>query len=353
MRKKSFKRIVAVILLLAGTLVGFEVAARVLLPTEVKRSMYAQVRDILVAHPEHVRFSSTTGFIIAPSIQYNLRTSEFATDIRTNSQGLRDDEESLEEPDVLILGDSFVFGTGVSNGRTVSDCLEKQLGLRVLNGGIPCYGTLQELRLLQDLFEQNIVAKQHVFIFFYSGNDLRNNLGYAGLRSRPYLVRGDDDYEVVEPLRADFKVWLDNFERLRYPSICEYSYTAYLLVRIEKALICNRSEWPKTDYSDSLGAFQHVALAFAELDSVPKPIFVYVPAIPYYESDLERRRGDKEFSKISSILSCVGLQLLDLRAVLTHSDYYQYDGHWRESGHKKAAQFLACWLREGTLSAED
>jgi len=136
MFKRSLKRAVVLTLLCLAVAIGFETAARVFLPLKLKRTMYALVRDVFINHIEHVQFSSTTGFVIAPLIRYHLRTWEYAIDITTNSQGLRDDEESMEKPDVVILGDSFVFGTGVSNGRTVSDHLEKQLGFRVLNAGI-------------------------------------------------------------------------------------------------------------------------------------------------------------------------------------------------------------------------
>jgi len=347
MFKKSLKRIVALILLCLVVLASFETAARVVLPLKIKRTMYSLVRDIFNHHPEHVQFSSTTGFVVAPLIRYRLRTWEYTIDITTNSQGLRDHKESMEKPDVVILGDSFVFGTGVSNGRTASDHLERQLGLRVLNAGVAGYGPLQKLRLLQDLLARDIVPQLCTFAFFYSGNDLSDNLGYANLRNHAYLVRHGETYEVVEPIRDDFQTWTDGCSLRRYPLVCQYSYTAYLIARTGKALTHKRTDWPQIDCSGSIGAFEHVASAFARLPIAPKPVFICIPARHYYESDFEKRRGDTEFSRISSILSCAGLPLLDLRSALTRSDYHRYDGHWREKQPQESRSIPGTLLAAG------
>lgn len=56
--------------------------------------------------------------------------------IKTNSKGLRDTENLLYKgPNILVLGDSFSFGWGVSNGETFSDFLEATLKMNVLNAG--------------------------------------------------------------------------------------------------------------------------------------------------------------------------------------------------------------------------
>ena len=55
-----------------------------------------------------------------PELTYRLRPGactfselEFVTDYRINSLGVRDDEASLDGPEIIVLGDSFAMGWGV------------------------------------------------------------------------------------------------------------------------------------------------------------------------------------------------------------------------------------------------
>src|SRR5262247_1177276 len=57
-----------------------------------------------------------------PRLTYMLRFGgchftnvEFDTDIKVNSFGLRDDEDSLKDPEVIVLGDSQAMGFGVED----------------------------------------------------------------------------------------------------------------------------------------------------------------------------------------------------------------------------------------------
>jgi lysophospholipase L1-like esterase len=79
--------------------------------------------------------------------------------IRINSQGLRDQEIPLVKPDdekrILVLGDSVVFGWGVSQGESFSDRMEPLLHERtghqwqVINTGVNGYNTEQEAMFLR------------------------------------------------------------------------------------------------------------------------------------------------------------------------------------------------------------
>jgi len=67
-----------------------------------------------------------------------------ATDIHINSWGYRGEEwpEVAEggQPEVLVVGDSQVFGLGVEAHETFSARLQERLGRPVLNAGVPTYG---------------------------------------------------------------------------------------------------------------------------------------------------------------------------------------------------------------------
>lgn len=73
-------------------------------------------------------------------------------EVRLNSRGLRDREYSLERPAgvrarFLVLGDSVVFGRGVSGRDVFSERLEERLGpaYEVINGAVCAYSDGQSL----------------------------------------------------------------------------------------------------------------------------------------------------------------------------------------------------------------
>ena len=76
---------------------------------------------------------------------------EFNNQYFINSLGLRDDEESLKAPEVIVLGDSVAMGWGIEQNETMAQQIEAMAGLKVLNAGISSYGTVREMKLLNRL----------------------------------------------------------------------------------------------------------------------------------------------------------------------------------------------------------
>ncbi|HEU4732672.1 MAG TPA: hypothetical protein VFT22_32475 [Kofleriaceae bacterium] len=62
------------------------------------------------------------------------------THVRINRDGYRGDELPPGGDDILVVGDSQVFGLGVEEDQTFSAVLGKTTGKRVMNGGVPTYG---------------------------------------------------------------------------------------------------------------------------------------------------------------------------------------------------------------------
>jgi lysophospholipase L1-like esterase len=102
--------------------------------------------------------------------------------VRTNSRGLRGTElpgpRLPGEVRVLCLGDSVSFGLGLPDGKTWPEWMAKRLQsapelagrtVRVLNGAVPGYSSVQGLRILDELsdFEPDVV------IFWFGINDAK------------------------------------------------------------------------------------------------------------------------------------------------------------------------------------
>ncbi len=79
---------------------------------------------------------------------------------------------------VTVVGDSFVFSEGLTDGERFTDELERRLGpdCDVVNAGVPGYGTGQQLLLVEALRARGFeLGKTLVLVFFT--NDISDNAG--------------------------------------------------------------------------------------------------------------------------------------------------------------------------------
>jgi hypothetical protein len=92
-----------------------------------------------------------------------------------NSEGFRDPDLPAPGPlDVIFLGDSFVWGFDVEEGRRFTDLLRaRQPALRLANLGVSGYGTDQEYLLLRRYFTR--WTPRVVVLVFNGSNDREDN----------------------------------------------------------------------------------------------------------------------------------------------------------------------------------
>ena len=123
-----------------------------------------------------------------PNQTYRHKTPEYTVEIRTNSIGLRADQEfSKEKPAgvkrIVVLGDSFGMGYGVNIEESSLGILERMLEERtgceieVLNFSVSGFGPAEELLVLEGIaleYEPDLVIQ-----YYYTNDptdDLRANL---------------------------------------------------------------------------------------------------------------------------------------------------------------------------------
>ena len=104
--------------------------------------------------------------------------------VEINDSGLRDDPDEAGPPapdelSVLVLGDSFAFGMGVSLADSFQERLEARgaeitpRSLRVYGGGVPGYGALHERQRLAELAPWT--RPDVVIVAVFEGNDFQDN----------------------------------------------------------------------------------------------------------------------------------------------------------------------------------
>jgi hypothetical protein len=129
---------------------------------------------------------------------YNGYTWEHAT----NAWGLRDGE--LDRADVVLLGDSRVYGHGVETGETMDAQLERLTGLTVANAGHQGDYPPLELYRLKTL---GLFFRPRVVFFFLNGNqDVTDFASYDEARQRRLMQSRTAAYSrgpaAAAPVRA-------------------------------------------------------------------------------------------------------------------------------------------------------
>jgi hypothetical protein len=112
----------------------------------------------------HVNFYQTDpklGVRLEPGAEEKLSLGKNpVTSARINKQGYRGvDWPEPGANDVLVIGDSQVFGLGVEENETFSSKMASELGsdTHVLNAGVPTYGPLEYNLLLQEILDKRKV----------------------------------------------------------------------------------------------------------------------------------------------------------------------------------------------------
>lgn len=307
-------------------------------------------------------------------------------------RGFRDD---LEEPDpprdpwVLVLGDSFVFGCGVSLEDTFQEQLEARLAdlanpPQLMAAAVPGYGQLQQRDLLASLLDEGLRPRV-VIVAIYEGNDPEDNINAgaieAGIRSAPQPTDGE---EVARKVGGEPGVARRYLNGLTRPEYWRGSSVAVqvLLPRVERTLV--RLGWIEPFVASNQ------MLAYTMVREPPEPIQIalhwtrvlirqidercrsagadlvvlMIPAAiqaepARYEQFLARvtEKDRYAFDRVATHQRLVdglredGVTVVDPLPALTEralpdESAYHREGHWNRRGHAIAAEVLETVLRE-------
>jgi lysophospholipase L1-like esterase len=133
-----------------------------------------------------LRFDERVGVRLLRNVQTRSRLGTTPYLMRTNGEGFRTAELSSRRPEgkrrVLVYGDSFTEGVGVSDGHRFTDVLETLVpDVEVLNFGVRATGTDQQLLYFRE--RPNDLEYDLVVIGLYTGDVLRNHSKYGVLTS--------------------------------------------------------------------------------------------------------------------------------------------------------------------------
>ncbi len=144
-----------------------------LLLLELSLQIFFYVKNAYPLWGGHKNF--TVGYVIPTEDQrqYALKPGYSDQQIKINQQGFRGEIIGNNQQLICVIGDSVPFGSGVSNGETFPDFLDKnpvtQLkALRVLNAGVPSYNLAQSF----DTWRMELKDRKCNFLIVNAANDI-------------------------------------------------------------------------------------------------------------------------------------------------------------------------------------
>lgn len=153
-------------------------------------------------------------YVEDPTLGYVPRPGYSAAGVSFDADGLRRSGELPDRGTVLAVGDSFTSGEEVEDGQTWPAHLQRQLGRRVLNGGVSGYGLDQIV-----LRAEKIVADKRpsaVVVSFIADDVRRTEMRRQWGADKPYFDIADGALvlrNVPVPPRADPRTTLGFWQR--------------------------------------------------------------------------------------------------------------------------------------------
>ncbi len=272
-----------------------------------------------------------------PEVTYTLRPGsctfaslEFTSELAVNRLGLRDADEALDQPEVIVVGDSHAMGWGVGQDETFPRVLAARAGLRVLNAAVSSYGTVRAMKVL----DRTDTSRLGWLIVQYSDNDVIENRSF----------RDHDNRLPITP-QAEYETVVGYYRSQRSYYAGKYVFRLVMkLTRLETPEPVDQAAGPVPP-TEEAGLFLNALLhaSRTKLDRLRLLVLevsqdfghprVFIPAL----AGESRRPGYPPVVR--------ELRTVDTTTLLSSDDFYVLDDHMRASGHRKIGEALAAIVR--------
>ena len=300
------------------------------------------------------------------------------------ARDVRDYDDSLAEDSIVLVGDSFAEGFGVSIEDTFAKNIEEKTNRTVMNfGSAGAFGPVQEDLIYHELASQ--FPHNELIYLFYPSNDFTDNApqsmrrfvrSTAVSRYRPYYQKTDDGYSVVYPegavRSATFpgsdgdESWINSIQRW----LRAYTYTANsfrtfrnLVAQINLSIRTGRDGVVGGYFTDNAALVEGALFFVDQLLSRAQDKLITVIVIPS-TADMEQiSRGlvyhDKSwYVELKQIADDHSARFIDLAMHIPQDDYERLylpcDPHWSPEGNAFVAErFLASSLAGPGVEARE
>lgn len=306
------------------------------------RGQYGFFRSTTNFNSDLSRYDSLLTYRFRSNITGRFTNPEFDVEIKTNSLGVRDDEASLRYPAVVVLGDSHGMGWGVEQDERLSEVLEKQLQVNVLNTAITSYGTHRETKLLSEVDLDSC----KMLVIQYCYNDLEENKANLTETQKPGIdAFGFGVAEKENIINKTYFPFKGLFLSLRW-----------LIVSGIKSAVQPASKAPVQQVAASpVVESEHAVNFFPYLKRIRER---YQGPIVVFDLGTYNYPIVNELQAYQAVHPLTGVYFINVHLLLSRQDYFTIDDHINARGHAKIGTALADlaekrhWLKQ-TLNQTD
>jgi len=283
-------------------------------------------RDVIQFSDACSRYDASLFYTLKPGT-CRFANREFDVEYKINSLGVRGDEAALNNPEIIVSGDSQAMGWAVGQDETFSSLIGKLTGKKVLNTGVSSYGTTREMIILDRVAR----GKHKYLIIQYSDNDYDENRYFVTNNYR-MNISSAEKYEGVRRFHRDNTKY--------YPG--KHILTLIKILRTPDISISNPVASPYRP--DEVDAFLQV-LQKSRPDLRNLKIIVF-EANPYaannrlFLENLKKRIKDPSYPDYIR-----NMIVLDLSKELNADRYLTLDDHMNADGHRLIAERLAAIIQ--------
>ncbi len=277
-------------------------------------------------------------------------TSKRRTRVRTNDLGLRGPAvpgRELGELRVLVLGDSITFGDYVDEDETYPAALKRRLQaamparvVRVINGGGPNVGTMDEAALLADVAPE--VRPDLVLVGFY----LNDSVGQAPYPARIRIPAGLGWSRLAERAASTWaRVAHDARVRPRYVWVHAFLEHGWVAdpAAYDRLVALASGDWGAAWREESWAPVE-AALRYMRTLGEQHGFQVAVAAFPVSVQVESRHEDDRPQRRIRAVAESLGMPFVDLLPALRASRgqplFYDHC-HLTPAGNAIAAEQIA------------
>ena len=322
-----------------------------------------RIRVVQSNYDSIVENHDVLGHVLRPNARFVVEGPEYSAQYLTDEQGLRFSDKFRAAPDpsakrILLLGDSFAFGTGVDYADAwpvgfQTTLRNRGMAVRVLNRAVPAYDTRSEVLLLQELLPRH---RPDMVLLAFLPNDLFTNLPISSRlvsvpatkpsSTRRFDTRADKNsrFDIVDLARR----FLLSFDRAY---VALYGMTARReFFDVPVSPPCRRQiDVTKELLAEAARACRRTDTPMVVL-SLPQQFQVIVKAGGFTPGAVDVEYIDRtfgEFADKQGFLWISALEPLSQRYKRQGKDlYYRLDGHLNAEGNA----FVGSWLADAFMA---
>lgn len=297
----------------------------------ILKAMYHNSRSFIQYEEDCARYDDELGYTLRPG-RCQFTNVEFSVPVEVNSEGLRDDETSLREPTVIVLGDSHAMGWGVPGDEIFPAILEEETGVKVLNAAISSYATARELLLLERIDRRAL----RLVILQYCDNDFKENEHFVRTGS-PLLHLNRTTYErIVDDVQHGQGYYFGRYV-LRMLRVQVLRRIQRLFLG-EQAIPNPTGPTPKAQYArEEASHFLTILDRLGESIAATPIILLEIDAYGVHDNEFLSAVEHRQALGLANRFHIIPLDLSDH---LTDRHFFRLDDHLNPDGHREVAKRL-------------